>query len=70
MSTDNFYFSYIRLVDINMSSINGYELVEKIVKLNLDALPSVTCLRITEYTISAVVGSRKAFSAKTSNKIS
>ena len=49
MSTDNFYFSYGRLVDIYMSSINGYELVEKIVKLDLNAsinstyYPIVSC---------------------------
>ena len=35
MSTDNFYFSYSRFVDINMSSTNGYELAEKIAELEL-----------------------------------
>jgi hypothetical protein len=37
MSTDNFYFSYSRFVDINMSSINGY-LAEKIAELELTLL--------------------------------
>jgi hypothetical protein len=38
MSTDNSYTSYSRFVDINLSSINGYELAEKIAELELTLL--------------------------------